>query len=226
MKPITFARIALVALAFAGPHLASGCTRQPAGEKPRAEYDKETGRLKRLTYDANKNGRNDAVSIMDGTRIDRIELDLDENGKVERWDFYRADRTLEKVGLSRMNDGVMDSQAFYRADGSLLRIEVSTRRDGRYDRVEFYENGTLVRSEDDANGDGRPEKWDTYRAIPGAPAGQPAYGIASSAFDDDGRGTPQRRFVYGDKGNIERVEIDPDGDGMFEPAGAALPTSH
>ena len=50
---------------------------------------------------------------MDGTRIIRIELDLDENGKVERWDFYKAGGELEKVGLSRLNDGVMDAQAFY-----------------------------------------------------------------------------------------------------------------
>lgn len=214
MKNTRISRIALalVALSFAP----AACSRQPAGEKPAAEYDKVTGRLKRLAYDANRNGRNDAVSIMDGTRIDRIELDLDENGKVDRWDFYRGDRTLEKVGLSRLNDGVMDAQAYYSADGVLERIEVSTRRDGRYDRTEYYEAGALVRSQEDANGDGRPEKWDTYRPNPGAPAGEPAYAITSSSFDDTGRGTPQRRFVYGDKGAITRVELDPDGDGTFE----------
>jgi hypothetical protein len=206
--------IAVVLMATA----AAGCSRHAAGDKPTAEYDKVTGHLKRLSFDQNRNGRNDAVSIMDGTRIHHIELDLDENGKVDRWDFYREDRTLDRVGLSRLNDGVMDSQAYYGADGTLQRIEVSTRRDGHYDRVEFYEAGVLVRSQDDANGDGRPEKWDTYRPNPGAPAGQPAYAIVSSAFDDEGRGIPQRRFVYGDKGSIERVEIDPDGDGTFETA--------
>jgi hypothetical protein len=210
MKLTPYAAAVLVIVA------AAGCSRQPAGDKATAEYDRVTGRLKRLAFDQNRNGRNDAVSIMDGTRIQRIELDLDENGKVDRWDFYREDRTLEKVGLSRLNDGVMDSQAYYAADGTLQRIEVSTRRDGRFDRVEFYEANVLVRSQDDANGDGRPEKWDTYRPNPGAPAGQPSYAIASSAFDDEGRGTPQRRFVYGEKGSIERVEIDPDGDGTFE----------
>lgn len=197
--------------------VAAGCSRQPSGERPRAEYDPVSGRLRRLAYDANRNGRNDAVSIMDGTRILRIELDLDENGKVDRWDFYREDRTLDKVGLSRLNDGVMDSQAFYGADGALRRIEVSTGRDGRFNRVEFYEAGVLVRSEEDATGDGRPDKWETYRPNPGAPAGEPAYAIASAAFDDIGRGTPQRRFVYGHKGQIALVEVDPDGDGRFDP---------
>jgi hypothetical protein len=218
-------RFALAVLAIAGSALVgTACSRQPSGEKPHAEYDKATGRLKRLAYDANRNGRNDAVSIMDGTRIHRIELDLDENGKVERWDFYREDRTLEKVGLSRLNDGVMDSQAYYSAGGALERIEVSTGRDGRYDRVEFYEAGVLLRSEEDTNGDGRPEKWDTYRPNPGAPAGEPAYAISSSAWDDQGSGRPERRFVYGEKGGIERVEIDPDGDGRFEPISATVTT--
>jgi hypothetical protein len=207
---------AIAAIAIGVLSFSSSCSRQPAGQKPRAEYDQATGRLKRLEYDANRNGRNDAVSIMDGTRIHRIELDLDENGKVDRWDFYREDRALEKVGLSRLNDGVMDSQAFYDARGALIRIEVSTRRDGRFDRVEFYEAGALVRSEEDANGDGLPEKWDTYRPNPGAPAGQPAYAITSTAFDDDGRGKPGRRLVYDDKGGVERVEVDPDRDGRFE----------
>jgi hypothetical protein len=209
------------ALVFALVAAATACSRQPVGEQPRAEYDPATGRLRRLAYDANRNGRNDAVSIMDGTRILRIELDLDENGKVDRWDFYREDRTLDKVGLSRLNDGVMDSQAFYGADGTLQRIEVSTGRDGRFNRVEFYEAGALVRSEEDASGDGRPDKWETYRPNPGAPAGEPAYAIASAAFDDTGRGTPQRRFVYGHKGQIARVEVDPDGDGQFNPHAGA-----
>jgi len=194
----------------------AGCS-QPPGEKARADYDPKTGRLQRLTYDANHNGRNDAVSIMDGTRILRIELDLDENGKVDRWDFYREDRTLEKVGLSRLNDGVMDAQAFYTADGQLQRIDVSTKRDGRFNRIEFYEAGALVRSEEDSDGDGRPDKWDTYRPNPSHAAGEPAYAIESSSFDDERRGKPGRRFVYGNNGHVARVEVDPDGDGRFEP---------
>ena len=193
----------------------SACSRS-AAEQPRPEYDLQSGRLTRLAYDANANGRNDAVSIMDGTRILRIELDLDENGHVERWDFYNPDRSLEKVGFASRNDGLMDSQAFYAPDGSVARIEISTRRDGRFDRVEFYEAGVLVRSEEDVNADGRPDKWDTYRPNANAPAGEPAYAIVSTAFDDIGRGVPHRRFVYGEHGRVERVEIDRDGDGRFE----------
>ena len=193
----------------------AGCTQGSAGDQPRAEYDKTTGHLARIEFDANKNGRNDTVSYMDGTRIIRIELDLDENGKIERWDFYGPDRKLEKVGFASRNDGVMDSQAFYTPEGAVERIEISTTRDATFDRVEFYEQGALVRSQEDTNRDGRPDKWDEYSPHPNHAAGEPAYAISSTAFDDAKTGKPNRRFVYGPTGNVARVEVDREGNGVW-----------
>ena len=181
-----------------------------------AEYDPKTGRLQKLVFDYTRNGRNETTSYMDGTRIIRVELDLDENGHAERWDFYGHDRRIAKVGLASRNDGVMDSQAYYAADGTVARIEISSRRDGVFDRTEFYERGTLVRSQDDANRDGRPDKWDTYELRHDVPAGEPPFAIIATAFDDSGNGRPERRFVYGARGAIVRVEIDPDGDGTWD----------
>jgi hypothetical protein len=186
--------------------LAAACSGR-AVEQPRAEYDHETGRIRRLTFDFNRNGHNDAVSIMDGTHIDHIELDFDEDGKVDRWDFYRGAPSLQYVGLSRLKDGVMDSRAFYDPAGDLARIEVSTRRDDRFNRVEFYDRGVLVRSEEDTNGDGRPDKWETYRRNTDTTTpNEPPYVIASVAFDDSGSGTPQRRLIYDANGRGVRVE--------------------
>ena len=196
---------------------AAACSHQPAGDKASADYDKATGRLSRLVFDLNKNGKNDSVSYMDGTRIVRVELDLDENGKVERWDFYRPDGNLEKIGFASKDDGVMDSQAFYDPPGVLQRIEISTKRDGKYDRTEFYEQSVLVRSQDDTNGDGRPDKWDYYTPRPNHAAAEPAYAISATAFDDSGSGRPERRFVYGPKGAVARVEYDRDGSGQWQP---------
>lgn len=200
---------------------AAACSRAAAGEKAQAEYDPQTGRLQKLTYDANQDGTRDTVSYMDGTRIVRIEMDLDENGQVERWDFYRPDRMLDRIGFASKNDGVMDSQAFYHADHTLERIEVSTKRDGRFDRTEYYlqdhGNNVLDHAATDRDGDGRPDTWDTY-VTQGTP-GQPMGAIRMTAFDDSGSGRPERRFVYGTGGSITRVEVDPDGDGVFTPVG-------
>lgn len=193
----------------------AGCSTS-SGDTPRLAYDSTSGRLQRIEYDASGNGHKDAISVMEGTRIRWIELDLDENGTVDRWDMYGPGNRLERVGLSRRNDGVLDAHAFYAGDGTLLRIEVSTRRDGRFNRIEYYEGGVLARSEEDGDADGVPDAWTTYRREPGAASDEPSYVITSVAFDYLRRGSPQRRFVYGESGQVVRIEADPDGDGRFE----------
>lgn len=208
--------------------LATACSPAPVADEPRVDYDARTGRLRRLEFDATGNGRNDAVSLMEGTRILRVELDADENGAVERWDFYNEDRTLHSVGFSGRNDGIMDSRAFYDDAGAPVRIEISTRRDGRFDRTEFYEGGRLVRSEEDADGNGLPDKWETYRPNPAAAPGEPAYATTSVAFDDTGTGRPGRRLFYGADGRVTRVETRSGGEDESKgrtgpPSGAPLP---
>ena len=202
----------VIAALFSG-----ACTRASVGDRPKAAYDTATGRLQRIEFDANRNGRNDAVAIMDGTHLVRIELDLTENGRVDRWDFYTPDRALEKVGLSRFDDGIMDSVAFYTAQHTVSRIEISTHRDGTFNRVEYYVNGALDHSEEDTNGDGRVDHWETYRAAASS-SSAPAYEVAAASFDDAGHGTPTRRFIYGSGGAIVRVETDPGGDGHWDVA--------
>lgn len=207
---------------------ASSCSGR-SGDRPTPAYEPETGRLRALAFDVNKNGKNDTTLYMDGALTRRIELDLNENGKVERWDFYDEHGKLEKVGLSRRDDGVMDAEARYTDDGVLLEIRISTKRDGRYDRTEFYERDVLVRSADDTEGDGRPDKWDTYQPDPHPPPGAPPYVITSTAIDETGAGRPTRRFIYGENGTIARVEVDRAGDGVFvalaaPPAQAPPPT--
>jgi hypothetical protein len=200
--------------------LVTGCSRadSTAFDRPKADYDAATGRLRRLTFDANQNGRNDAVTVMDGTRIDHIELDTDEDGAVDRWEYYDADRHLLKAGISRQNDGIIDAFEFYshgNGNDIITRIEVSTRRDNRFNRVEFYADGILARVEEDADGDGRIDKWELYRPVAHRLPGEPPSRVVSVAFDEAHRGTATRRLVFANDGTVQRVEIDPDGDGIF-----------
>lgn len=196
--------------------LAAACSKAP-GRAPAAGYDSNTGKLSTLSVDANRNGKVDTVSHMDGTRILRIEVDQNEDGQIDRWDFYGADRKLERVGFSRQNDGLMDAVAFYESEGVLSRMEVSTRRDGTFDRIERYANGVLIEVAEDTDGDGRPDKWDAYGP---SRTGSSDPVVTATLFDDSKRGKPERRFVYGHNGAIARVETDPDGDGLFTPAGS------
>jgi len=183
-------------LLFALTVLVAGCGSPPENKQVQADYDKQTGRLRQLTYDSNKNGKPDSFSYMDGTKVLRVEIDKDEDGKIDRWEYYGADQKLEKVGLSRLNNGKVDEWAYQGPDGTVARIEISTKHDGKIGRTEFFEKGALVRAEEDADGNGTPDKWETY-----------SNGVLTSvAFDTEGTGRPTRRLVYGKDGTLARIE--------------------
>ena len=178
-----------------------GCQR-PQGPTKKIEptYNKKTGRLELLRYDSNGNGRFDTFSYMDGARIVRIEIDQDEDGKIDRWEYYAPGQKLEKVGYSRAQDGVEDTWSFADANGVVERVETSTKRNRKADRVEHYDKDVLVRAEEDTDGDGRFDKWETYDGTR----------LTSVAFDTTHRGTPDRRLIYHADGSV-RIEVDPEG---------------
>jgi hypothetical protein len=184
-------------------------------------YDPVSGRLKEIAFDTTRNGRHDSRGFMNGTQVQRIEVDEDEDGKVDRWEFYDAKHRLERMGISRQRNGALDAMAFYNEAGDVVRIEISTRGDATFNRVEFYQSGSLARVEEDTNADGRIDKWETYAVDPRATPGLRGP-ILTAAFDDAFRGTPTRRFVYRPDGSgVLRVEVDPDGDGTFLESTAA-----
>lgn len=165
-------------------------TRQrKAGVKP--TYDKTTGKLKELAFDSNGNSRFDTWTEMDGTRLVRSRIDLNEDGRIDRWEEYDAGGQLVKVGFSRRDNGKPDAWAFQAPDGTLQRVEVASADDEtRTSRWEYYGTGSgsgaLVSADEDTNGDGRPDRWETYEQ--GA--------ITSVAFDENGNGQPDRRLTY------------------------------
>lgn len=174
----------------------TGCS-GGAPDQVKASYD-TTGKLRLLTYDANGNGRTDAWSYMDGARVVRVEIDADEDGRIERWEYYEGDKKLVKVGTSRVNDGKVDTWS-YPPVGTIVRVEISAKRDGKVTRTEFYDADVLVRAEEDSDGNGAVDKWETFRN-----------GMVSSvAFDTEGVGRPTRRLEYDDKGQARVVDPSP-----------------
>ena len=174
---------------------APACGGADAQKRITPEYDQATGRLKLLKYDSNGNGVTDTWSYMDGTRVVRIEIDKDEDGKIDRWEYYDANQKIVKIGFSRQNDGTEDAWQYTGPDGGVSRIEISTRGDGQVTRIEHYERGRLVSAEEDSDEDGTIDKWETYDGDR----------LASVAFDTAHRGTPDRTLIYGADGTV-RVE--------------------
>jgi hypothetical protein len=189
-------------------------------ETTRPSYDRATGKLTELTFDANKDGRIDTWTEMDGSKPVRSRIDRNEDGKLDRWEYYGADGRLARVGLSRADDGKPDAWAFAGADGRIERIEVSSVRDeSRIDRWEYYgpspagaPEGLLLRVEEDSNRDGRRDKWEHYDG--GV--------LASAEFDEDADGRPDRRLTY--RGSmLVLVEHAPDAAGRYTKSTAVKP---
>ena len=155
-----------LALATVAAAAAIGCSDPEQArlkETTRPTYDKTTGKLTQLTYDANKNGRIDTWTDMDGSRPVRSRIDSDEDGTIDRWEYYDENGRLAKVGFSSRRDGRVDSWAFSGADGKIARIEISSTGDEhKIDRWEFYEAGELASVAMDENGDGKPDRKLTY----------------------------------------------------------------
>jgi hypothetical protein len=68
---------------------------------------------------------------MDGTRIDRIEIDRDEDGRIDRWERYK-DGKLATVGTSP----VLRSVAFDEQHTGHATLRLLYHPDGSFDRTE------------------------------------------------------------------------------------------
>jgi hypothetical protein len=180
--------------------LAAGCSTSPAPAVSRGRvsptYHADTGRLEKLAYDRNGDGREDAWAFMDGTRLLRAELDDNFDGPVDRREFYAPAEPGHRTGGTPGIHGL----------GALARVELISA--GKAFRSETYEKGLLASADEDTDRDGRADKWERYEN--GA--------LVSVALDTGGRGTPDRRLLYSSGGGAPRIETDPDGSGHFRAA--------
>ena len=171
-----------------------------------ATYDPKTGKLTRLTADLNKDGKIDAWTYMDGTKVLRTEIDADQDGKIEKWEFHGDDGKVARVAVSREKNGKPDTWMYPGPDGKLARAEISSEQDEKkIDRWEWYERDQVVRAEEDASGDGKVDKWETFKD--GA--------LTSVMLDENYDRSPDRRLVSGDGGRLLTIESEPDGKGGF-----------
>ena len=152
----------IFALLAAALLASSACSPAPPEDRVEAKYDATTGKLRQLTVDGVTDGKPNITSYMDGAKFVRIEIDSDEDGKIDRWEYYGPKQTVDRVGFSRANDGNPDVWATRGADGTLSKLEVSTKHNGKANRVEFFEAGRLVSAEEDTDADGRADKWEKY----------------------------------------------------------------
>jgi len=210
----TVRRLAAVLLAGLSLQACADPERERLKATTKPTYDKATGQLTELTFDANRNGRVETWTEMNGNRPVRSRIDANEDGNIDRWEYYDQAGTLAKVGFSRKAGRTPDAWAYAGAGGRIDRIEVSSTADeSRIDRWEFYDasavpgpdgTGPLLRVEEDTNGDGKRDKWERYEN-----------GLVTTAeFDENADGRPDRRLKYRDAELIS-IETTPDGRGDY-----------
>ena len=135
------------------------------------QYDVASGRLVRLSYDSNLDGRPDMVASMEGRSVRVVEVDEDHDGRPDRWEHYAA--------TSGTAPGAPSEQR-------LARVEHVTRRGETIVRREIFEGGNLIEAREDRDGDGRDDRWEVYGAG----------GLSVVQIDTDADGRPDRRLTY------------------------------
>lgn len=138
------------------------------------------------------------------------EVDLDGNGSVEIYNFYRETRDgtrfLVRKELDLNLDGHVDVISHFDDEGNLVKEEMDGDFDGLFDWVDHYQDGQRVLSESDTDYDGKPNVWSYYEG------GR----IQRKERDTDGDGRIDYWERFDDDGNVIVTGADTDGDGKMD----------
>lgn len=127
-------------------------------------------------------------------------IDRNGDGEPDLWVFDepRGRREL----LDENHDGRVNRELRYDAQGQLIRSAEDADGDGRMESITVYARGEPVRSRSDTNGDGQVDSWSFYAE------GE----VARREVDRDGDGFRDLVFQYSN-GSLLREEEDRNGDG-------------
>src|SRR6476620_162706 len=104
----------LVLLTLVSPGCGAPSPMPAANDRIKPSYNASTGRLERITYDRNGDGKVDAWVFMDGTAVRRAELDSNYDGVVDRIEYYGP----TAAGSQRETSSVVPGT------GALTKIEI------------------------------------------------------------------------------------------------------
>ncbi|MFB3855630.1 MAG: hypothetical protein ACE148_17660 [Vicinamibacterales bacterium] len=237
-------RLSILALAAALVATAlAACSQAPEEQPPpkdpfiegnrqiQGHYSRTDGKLELLTYDSNSNGRIDTWAWMDAALVVRIEIDRDEDGRIERWEYYTPEQALERVGWSRADDGRVDAWAYPDAEGTVARVELAARPAGASSSAEPGPSRPPAGPSDARSSFAAPTVIDPATAVkdkanrPAAPESGPlSTVIARREFyesgalvraeeDTDADGRMDKWETFAASGALSSVAFDTDGDG-------------
>jgi hypothetical protein len=158
----------------------------------KAFYD-AWGRLQRIEYDKNGDGRADHIARHDGRRRPhQMDVDDDFDGRTDRWERYDDEGRLLKVGTAREPGRAPDLWTAAATAGEPERREHDTDGDGVIERTEVLRDGRVTEVQVDGDRDGRMDRWQRW-----------AEGrLVSEDLDTDRDGKADRTVRYDPRGKV------------------------
>ena len=155
------------------------------------------GTLRQMKFDSNGDRRPDVFAYFSGRNTpDRLEIDENRDGKIDRWEEYSAEGVMLRYATSRKGGAPERFVEIDPATRAAVRVETDADHDGRRERLEVFVGGRLNRAEIDTDGDGKRDRVQDWS--PGC--------LATEEVDRDGDGRPDIRISHTRSGAISKIE--------------------
>ncbi|MAA79647.1 MAG: hypothetical protein CL916_10340 [Deltaproteobacteria bacterium] len=137
-------------------------------------------------------------------------IDLNQDGQTDVWNTFHPRKNnspiLVKKVLDINHDGMGDIWSYYGDDSKLIEEHFDMNFDQVIDRKEYYQDGILISSIFDADGDDQPEA--THRVKNGT--------LHRSKLDTTGDGILDLWQALDKEGKVDKYVQDTDGDGIMD----------
>ena len=114
-----------------------------------------------IESDINKDGDIDGWSYMNDGYIERQEIDMNFDGKIDSVFMYEKDGRVKEEILDTNYDGKMDNWRYYNG-GEVIRDSIDSDFDGKIDVWFYIDRGRVYKMEEDTTGDGTPDRIVKY----------------------------------------------------------------
>jgi hypothetical protein len=106
-----------------------------------------------ITSDINKDGKPDGWTYVTNGYVDKQELDINFDGKIDTVYVYEGEGKIKEEVLDTNYDGKMDNWRLFE-NGSLVMDKIDSNGDGHVDYWFYVDKGRIYKIEKDTNHDG------------------------------------------------------------------------
>jgi hypothetical protein len=114
-----------------------------------------------LTTDTNADGKLDGWTYIENGRIERQEIDVNFDGRIDSVFIYGSSGQVREEILDTNYDGKMDNWRLYE-NGELTVDSLDSNMDGMIDLWIHVVKGKIMQIEKDTDGDGKPDTTTGY----------------------------------------------------------------